>query len=70
MNTGEVISILAKAASKFSSEGGDELLMMKSICNIDVGNTSIDVYFTDGNTPDIRIDKEGNVTYKYLLGDH
>ena len=69
MTTGEVISILAKAASKFSSEGGDELLMMKGICCISVDKSDIEVYFTDGNTEDIKIDKDGNVMPKHLWED-
>ena len=69
MNTGEVISILAKAASKFSSEGGDELLMMKEVYCISVDKSDIEVYFTDGNTEDIKIDKDGNVIPKHLWED-
>lgn len=66
MSVGEVISLLTKAASKFSSEGGDELLMLKEVDCISVGKSDIEVYFTDGNTEDIKIDKDGNVMPKHL----
>lgn len=69
MPIGEVIALLCKVASKFDFEDdgdGDHLLMVKSIYQINVEEDHIEVYFCDGNTADIKIDKEGHRTY---LGD-
>lgn len=52
MPVGEVISALCKHASSFD---GDSLLMLKSICSIDVEEDKITLYFIDSNTEDYII---------------
>lgn len=54
MPVGEVIALLAKFAA-----GQDDLLMVKSIFAIDVDEDGIDLHFTDGNTENYRITKDG-----------
>lgn len=63
MPIGEVIALLCKVASNHEIDGGDHLLMLKNIYEIDVEDDFIKVYFVDGNTEDIKIDKDGNKTY-------
>ena len=58
MNTGEIISTLALCSSDWHN-GYDELLMQRNVCNIDVKDEYIEVYFVDGNTNSIRIYKTG-----------
>lgn len=50
MTVGEVIALLATYCSD-----EDYLLMCRSIYSIEVGDDSIIVYTTDGNSPDIII---------------
>ena len=59
MTTGEVIALLCKHASSLN---GDDLLMAKGIDRIDVFNDHIEIYFSDGNTQNYALDKEGVVT--------
>lgn len=60
MNIGEIISALALCASSFDDDK-DHLLMLKNIYSLEVerNEDSIVVCFVDGNTPDIRIYKDG-----------
>lgn len=60
MSIGEIISALSLCASD-SDDNRDSLLMLRSVCRIEVEDdgSSIAVYFVDGNTPDIRIHKDG-----------
>lgn len=56
MPVGEVISALAKYASDFD---GNYLLMVSSIYSIEIKGEEIEIYFIDGNTRDVVIDKDG-----------
>ena len=60
MSIGEIISALALCASSFDDDK-DHLLMLKNIYSLEVerNGDSIAVCFVDGNTPDIRIYKDG-----------
>lgn len=53
MTVGEVIALLATYCSDV-----DDLLMCRSIYNIEVDDDSITVYTTDGNSSDIVIKKK------------
>lgn len=57
MSVGEMIAALAKYAGDFD---GDELLMVKTVDSIEVGESTIKVYFTDYNTSNVEIDAMGN----------
>lgn len=59
MNIGEIISALALCASKWDHDGGDQLLMLRSISGIEVHDDHVNIYFVDGNTPDIKVYKDG-----------
>lgn len=59
MNIGEIISALALCASKWDDDGGDQLLMLKSIFEIEVRDDHVNIYFVDGNTPNIKVYKDG-----------
>lgn len=59
MNIGEIISALALCASKWDNDGGDHLLMLRSVSGIEVDDDYVNVYFVDGNTPDIKVYKDG-----------
>ena len=63
MNVGQVISALTLCASNWDDNNGDYLLMVKEVCLIDVKDDSIEAYFVDGNTPAIRISKDGTKSY-------
>lgn len=56
MSVGEVISALCLYAADWD---GDQLLMLKDIYGIEASNDRIEILFTDGNTPDVVIDKSG-----------
>ena len=58
MNVGEVMAALAFCASGWDDDQ-DHLLMLKEIYCIDVCDDRIDISFVDGNTPDIRIGRNG-----------
>ena len=58
MNLGEVISALALCAAGWDDEN-DRLLMLRGVYDIEVREEYIDVYFTDGNTENIRIFRDG-----------
>lgn len=60
MNVGEVISALALCASDFDN---DHLLMLKGVYSIEVKNDHIEVYFTDGNTTNIKVFPNGKMEY-------
>lgn len=58
MNIGEIISALALCASKWDN-GGNQLLMLRCISEIEAYDDHVNIYFVDGNTPDIRVYKDG-----------
>ena len=58
MSIGEVISALALCASSWDDDC-DRLLMLKDVLSIEVKNNCIEIYFVDGNTPSIKIHKNG-----------
>ena len=58
MVVGEVMSALITCASDWD---GDHLLLLKGVYCIDVRDNYIDVFFTDGNTENIRINKDGRI---------
>lgn len=59
MNIGEIIAALTLCASKWDDDGGDQLLMLRSIYEIEVHDDHVNVYFVDGNTLDIKVYKNG-----------
>ena len=61
MTIGEMISALALCASSFDDDK-DHLLMLKSIYSIDVKDDQLLIYFSDGNTQNIKINKNGQVS--------
>lgn len=58
MSVGEIISALALCASSFDDDN-DHLLMLKSVDKIEVHYKYITIYFMDGNTPNIKVYKDG-----------
>lgn len=58
MNVGEVIAALIQYASDWD---GDYLLLQKSVYSIEVHENEIMIYFVDGNTSDVVIDKLGKL---------
>ena len=58
MTVGEVIALLCNHASD-----DDYLLMQKSIDDIEVKDDYIDLWFTDGNTMNKRLFKDGHWEY-------
>ena len=58
MTTGEVIAAICKFASQF--DDSNYLVMTMNLYNIEVTDDYITLYTVDGNTRNIRIDKEGN----------
>lgn len=58
MNVGEVMAALALCASGWDDDQ-DRLLMLREIYCINVRDNHIDISFVDGNTPDIRIGRNG-----------
>lgn len=61
MSIGEVISALSLRASSWSDDA-DYLLMVKDVYDIKVHDDHIDISFTDDNTRDIRIGRDGHET--------
>ena len=51
MSLGEVIAAIALC--------DDNWILQYSVCEIDVGDDSITIYTTDGNTRNITLDREG-----------
>ena len=62
MNIGEVISALVLCASSWDDDK-DRLLLLKGVYNIEVHDGYMYVYFTDGNTQDVKIYKDGKTEY-------
>ena len=60
MSVGEVVSALALCASSFDN---DELLMVKGIYSIEIGDEFIVLDFIDGNTQCIKIFRDGRTEY-------
>lgn len=58
MNIGEVISALVLCASSFDDDK-DHLLMLRGVDEIEVNDDYITIYFVDGNTPNIKVYKDG-----------
>ena len=58
MNIGEVISALALCASRWD-DNKDHLLLLKGVYDISVTDEYIEVYFSDGNTEDVKIYQDG-----------
>lgn len=58
MDVGEVIAALALYASGWDDDQ-DRLLLLKNIYGIEVRGDYIDISFVDGNTPDVRINRNG-----------
>lgn len=58
MNIGEIISALVLCASSFD-DNKDRLLLLKNVCDIEVCDGYINVYFTDGNTENVTIYPDG-----------
>lgn len=56
MNIGEVISALVLCASSWDK---DRLLLLKSVYDISVTDEYIEVYFSDGNTENVKIYQDG-----------
>ena len=59
MNVGDVISALIKYASDWNR---DNLLLLRDVYSIEVHDNDeyeIEISFTDGNTRDVIIDKDG-----------
>ena len=63
MNVGQVISALILCASNWDDNTGDDILLLKEVCGIEVNGDLIEVYFIDGNTRNIRIGKDGTKSY-------
>ena len=63
MKLGQVISALISCASKYDEDNGDEILLLKHICGIDINGDLIEVHFVDGNTRDIMVSKDGTKSY-------
>lgn len=59
MTVGEVISALSLYSSEVINNNKDPLVMAKAIHSIDVHYGTIELYFVDANTPDVKIDKNG-----------
>lgn len=63
MTVGQVINLLLNHASKWDSDGGDEILLLKGVYSIEVlDDECIKIYFTDGNTRNYVLNKDGEVT--------
>ena len=58
MNIGEIISALVLCASSWDDDK-DRLLLLKNVYDIEVHDGYIEIYFTDGNTEDVRIYPDG-----------
>ena len=59
MTIGEAIALMCK----FNSCTGDDLLLCKESYQISINDDSIEIYFTDANTPDYHLYKDGKREY-------
>ena len=59
MTVGEVVSALALYSSNVCDSNRDALVMAKGLDSLEVYSGFIRLYFTDGNTPNVEIDKNG-----------
>ena len=59
MTVGEVISAIALYSSSVFENNRDALVMAKGLDSIEVYSGFIRLYFTDGNTPNVKIDRNG-----------
>lgn len=55
MTVGELVAIMCKYASD-----EDDLLMVRSIDDIEIRGDKATLYFTDGNTRDVTLYKDGH----------
>lgn len=60
MRIGEVMAALALCAPSWDDDA-DRLLMLRDVYSIDVKGDHIDIFFVDGNTPPISVDKDGRI---------
>ena len=59
MTVGEVISAIALYSSNVFENNRDALVMAKGLDSLEVYSGFIRLYFTDGNTTDVEIDRNG-----------
>lgn len=62
MSVGEVLAALVLCASSFDDDA-DRLLMLKDVYCIDVKGDRINIFFVDGNTSPISVNKDGRIVY-------
>ena len=60
MRVGEVLAALVLCASSWDDDA-DRLLMLEDVYSMDVKGDHIDIFFVDGNTPPIRVNKDGRI---------
>ena len=59
MSVGEVLAAITLYSSNVCDNNRDVLVMAKGLDSIEVYSGFIKLYFTDGNTQDVKIDKNG-----------